>query len=696
MRTHRALFAIVCASVTTLVLAYAVPRPFSLLAGFVIVAFASAGAYALNRALGGASGGTEPRAPGSEFLGSVSHEIRTPLNGILGLTQLLLRMKPTAEQSEYLEMIKASGESLLRQINDILDYSRIRAGRLHMAMEEFHIEKLIRQTVTTHAPQAHLKGLELIYEVMPEVPRRLVGDPARLRQVLGNLLVNAIKFTDRGDVSVQIGVESLSAIAVRLRFSVTDTGIGIPEESRGSIFEAFNQVARRDRLEQGVGLGLTISKEVVEAMGGALIVASDEGAGSTFTFSVDLAIASAGMEADLRPACLQELKMLIVDDNEAHRRVLRRQMELWDVRVEDASDSASALAAVEGAEAAGEPFSLLLLDSKRPDVDPWSLSDALQEQSRIPGVLMTSSHEHLELSTLRDHGFVGQLTKPIAPSHLARAITIIRSGAAVERPEDVKTDGMDRLLLSGLSVLLAEDDPVNRKVAAEILENGGSTVVSVNDGRSALEKLATDSFDIALLDIQMPELDGLEVAHSVRRRESRTGGHIPLVAVTAHTREEDRERCLGAGMDAFLAKPFGEEELVSVMGYALRQSRAKRRAGSEGTLVDREAALARANGDALLLAELVDLFLEDAPEVRKELASSVAEGRFESVERLAHRVKGSLLTLSARDAARIALELEDAARSESAQRCHELLERLLEDLARLEAELADMALRSQA
>jgi two-component system sensor histidine kinase/response regulator len=297
---------------------------------------------------------------------------------------------------------------------------------------------------------------------------------------------------------------------------------------------------------------------------------------------------------------------------------------------------------------------------------------------------------------LREHGLVGQLTKPIAPFHLARAITIIRRGAAVERPEDVKTNGLDRLLLSGLSVLLAEDNPVNRKVAAEIPGNGESKEVLVNDGRSALENLVMDSFNIALLDIQMPELDGLEVAQSVRRRESRTGRHLPLVAVTAHTREEDRERCFEAGMDGFLAKPFGEEELVSLMGYALRQSRAKRRAGSEGTLVDREAALARANGDPLLLTELVDLFLEDVPEVRKALASSIAEGRFESVERLAHRVKDSLLTLSASDAARIDLDLEDVARSESAQRCHELLEYLLEDLDRLEAEFADKALRSQA
>lgn len=694
MITHRAPFAIVCAASISFVLAAIADRPISFGQALVAITFAGLVAFAVYRALEGDEEGAEPLAPGSEFLGSLGHEIRTPLNGILGLTHLLLRMKPTARQFEYLEMIKVSGESLLRQINGLLDYSRIRAGRLRISSEEFHIEKLIRQSVTTHAPQAHLKGLELIYEVKPEVPRRLVGDPARIRQVLGNLLVNAIKFTDQGEVIVEVGVDSRSEGVVRLRFTVADTGIGISEEEREKIFDAFHQAEARGR-EQGVGLGLTISQKLVEAMGGNIDVSGREDRGSRFSFQVYFAVVSDGDEADLPCDPRGDFKTLIVDDNATHRSVLRRQLEGWGLRVEAVDSGASALAAVERAREVGEPFSLLLLDSKMPDVDSWALSDTLQERSVLPGVLMTSSQEHVELLTLREHGFVGQLTKPIAPSHLARAITIIQQGAAVERPEDVQTCGMDRLLLGGLKVLLAEDNPVNRKIASEILENAQSEVVCVGDGRAALAKLATECFDIALLDIQMPELDGPAVAREVRRRESGTGDHLPLVAVTAHTREEDRERCLRAGIDAFLAKPFGEEELVAAMGHALKSKRTgHHRSGL--ALVDREAALARANGDPSLLAELVALFLEDSSDVRAALTASVADGRFEAVQRLAHRLKGSLLTLSAHDAAATALELEEAAGAGSDVRCGEVLERLLDKLDRLESELADMSLRSRA
>lgn len=623
-------------------------------------------------------------------LANVSHEIRTPLNGIMGLTQLLLRMEPTPQQREYLESIRSSGQSLLRLMNDVLDYSKIRSGAMGLERQEFRLRSWVRDTVRSLAPQAHLAGLELVYWVEPDVPEELNGDPTRLRQVLTNLLVNAIKFTPEGEVVLSISVDDVEPVGAVLRFSVTDTGVGVPEGQRRRIFEAFTQAGRsarslaRSSAEGGVGLGLAIAKDLVEAMGGEIGLESSEGAGSTFYFTARFEIGpDAVVGDDTAPTDpIPGFAVLVVDDSRAQRTVLEKQMTAWGFDVAVASDEDTALEEMER----DCEVSFLLVDSNIPGVDCWAMAKKLQARRRIPAVLMTLAHEHVDTAALREHGFLGYLTKPVAPIHLLRAIEIVRRGATVKTPEDVQTQNMDRLTLGGTRVLLAEDHPVNRTVVVTMLDNIGCEVSTATNGREALELLEPARFDVALVDVQMPEMDGLDLARAIRAREASTGHHLPLIAVTAHASDADRERCRRAGMDAFLSKPFQEEELVAVLRRCL--------ADAGGTVpsgrFDRTVALARANGDSALLAELSGLFLDETPQTLAAIERALATSDLAAVERLAHRLKGSLLTLAASPAAGLALELETAARSRSLETCAPMLAELTEELALLTPELESL------
>ena len=626
-------------------------------------------------------------------LANISHEIRTPLNGILGLTQLLMRMRPTTQQREYLEAIKSSGQSLLRLMNDILDYSKMRSGALRFDHDPFRLRKWVRETVRGLAPQAHLAGLELAFWVEPDVPEDLVGDASRLGQVLTNLLVNAIKYTQVGEVALQVSLESLDDDAACVRFRVSDTGVGVPEGQRGSIFDAFAQgsQARSSVGERGAGLGLAIAKDLVERMGGDIGLESSASGGSTFYFTARLELLAGGaMGDDTAPTDpLPGFEVLVVDDSPAQRKALEKQMTAWGFSVTTACDEASSLEAV----GRDRPFSFLLVDSHIPGVDVWTMIAKLQKRHPTPGVLMTLAHEHVDTELLRAHGFYGHLTKPLAPTHLLRAIEIIRSGATVEAPEEVHTHTMDRLVLGGLRVLVAEDHPVNRTVVVRMLERIGCDVVAAVNGQEALELLKSggadraDRFDLALVDVQMPAVDGLALARAIRVWEGGTGDHLPLIAVTAHAGEADRDRCREAGMDAFLSKPFQEEELVSLMRRCLAESNR----GVSAPPFDRAAALVRANGDVALLAELATLFLEETPPTLDAIEVALAASDQVSVERLAHRLKGSLLTLSAEPAAKIALTLETMARTASNADCETVLGRLATELERLFPELEALA-----
>ncbi|HSF15867.1 MAG TPA: response regulator [Vicinamibacteria bacterium] len=605
-----------------------------------------------------------------ERLASVSHELRTPLNGILGLSQLLLQMKPTPEQREYLEMIRGSGVTLLTVLNDILDYSRIHGVGLRLDAEPFHVRRWMRQCVKTLAPQAHGKGLELAYWVEPEVPGVIVADAIRLQQVLVNLIVNAIKYTDEGEVVVEASLLERSEDITWLRLSVRDTGIGIPGSRHQAIFEPFAQLSSRTSECTGLGLGLAISSEIMDQMGGVIRVESEPGTGSLFQVEIPVRVSSDVDEEERSTVSLDGIRALLIDDNEVQRALLERQLRLWGVEVTATGCAETALAALSLAS-----YSFVLIDSKMPGIDVFGLAEDIQELRPIPGVLMTSAQEHVEPEVLRSIGIVGQLSKPVAPSQLLRAIEIIRRGQTAQKTQ-VPPSAFDPLPLKGLRVLVAEDDPVNRTLTVRALEKNGADVVAVTNGAEALRMTRDDGFDAAVLDLEMPELDGLSAARRIRLRERASGLHLALVATTAHERREVQNLCRAAGMDGFLPKPFEEMDLVRAV-----------QAEARGEIFDRDAALKRAQGDASLLSELVSGFLTDFPQDLAILASEIDKKQFSRIERLSHRLKGSLLTLAAERAAREALALEASARGEDAERCRIAFDRLQAELRRFEAQL---------
>jgi signal transduction histidine kinase/DNA-binding response OmpR family regulator len=625
----------------------------------------------------------------ADLISNLSHEMRTPLNGILGLTQVLLEKRSPPEERELLEMIKTSGESLLHVLNDLLDYSKIRTGRIRLESSEFDLRRWLRQSVALHAPQAHRKGLSIAYWVAPEVPERVVGDSRRLRQVLWNLIANAIKFTDEGEILVEVrSTSEASNGRSRLLFAVVDTGVGIPAKNRASIFEPFVQGDNAKPEQGGLGLGLAISREIVGRMGGAISVESEPGHGSRFELEVALEIRGAE-PPEARPS-FRGLRALVVDESPWEREVVGKELAALGIEVATVASRKAALREIESAVESGKAFSLLLLDARRLE-DALALAKDARELSDASVALLLLAQQRLSPEVLRSCDVAGTLTKPIAPTHLRRAIEIVSRGERVERPEDVQTQGMDRPVLAGVRVLLAEDHPVNRTVVVRLLENLGASVAATANGREALERWSKERFDVVVLDLEMPEVDGLGVAREIRASQDR----IPIVALTAHAREEERERCFRAGMDGFVTKPFAESELTSAIRAVVN---VRSGAGSPPApqdkplpVFDRETAFGRANGDRSLLAELSGIFLEETPEALSRIEQALEAGDKESIARLAHRLKGALLTLAAPAAAKAALDLETAVGDELGA-ARSALARLRDEVEKLEEELKGLAL----
>ncbi len=626
----------------------------------------------------------------SELISNLSHEMRTPLNGILGLTQVLLDNRSGPEQRELLEMIRASGESLLRVLNDLLDYSKFQAGKIRLEPTEFRLRRWVRQSVAPHAPQAHRKGLQIAYWVAPEVPDLVVGDSQRLRQVLWNLIANAIKFTEEGEILVEVRASGdASSKRPRVRFSVADTGVGIPQGSLRAIFGAFTQGENAKPEQGGLGLGLAISSEIVGRMGGAISVESEPSKGSRFEFEVELEIDSE--EAPQPPRLFPGLRALVADRSRWQREVIAKEIGALGIEVETAASAQSALQAVESALQRGKPFSLLFLDARIPE-DSLSLAREVREIAGIPVVLLTLAHERVSPDVLRSSGIAGTLTKPMAPTHLVRVLEILSRGETVAKPEDVETQGMDRPLLAGVKVLLAEDHPINRAVVVRLLGNLGAQVVAASNGREALERWSKEGFDILVLDLEMPEVDGLGVAREIRARERETNERLPIIALTAHAREEQRERCFRAGMDGFVTKPFEENELTSAMRAALSIPGRGATPAPVLAVLDRETAFRRASFDRALLAEITGIFLEETPETLLRVEQALEAQDLKAIERLAHRLKGALLTLAAPAAAQAALDLENAASGGTGAATGEAFDRLRREVSRLEEEVKSLAL----